>query len=261
LGDTLEQIAAEKAGILKPGVPAVFSRQEPDVLGVLSGRAMQVGAPTYQEGRDYELTAQRDGHLVYRGLRTSIPDLALGLVGRHQAQNAAVALTCLELLRDVGFSTSPAQLREGLREPRWPGRFEQIPWRRPLVLDGAHNPAGIEALLAALADFYPRRRIDLIFGVLRDKPWEEMIARLFPVCASVRLVDVPSPRSLHPSEYLARAKEVCPQTSVASSPADALAAAGAEADSDAILLGAGSLYLIGALKDAISKAILKQKGA
>jgi len=108
LGNTLDQIAAEKAGILKPGVPAVFSRQEPEVLSVLSGRASQVGAPTYQEGRDYEVTAQRDGHLVYRGIRTSVLDLALGLVGRHQTQNAAVALACLELLRDDGFSTSNA---------------------------------------------------------------------------------------------------------------------------------------------------------
>jgi len=261
LGNTLDQIAAEKAGILKPGVPAVFSRQEPEVLSVLSGRAIQVGAPAYQEGRDYEVTAQRDGHLVYRGVRTSVSDLALGLVGRHQTQNAAVALACLELLRDVGFSTSNAQLREGLREPRWPGRFEQIAWHRPLVLDGAHNPAGIEALVTALADFYPGHKIHLIFGVLRDKLWEGMISRLFPVCASVLLVDVPSPRSLHPSEYLARAKEVCPETSVASSPAEALAAAEAKAGSDAVLVGAGSLYLIGALKDAISKAILKPKGA
>src|SRR5215831_14748883 len=261
LGNRLEQIAAEKAGILKSGVPAVFSRQDPEVLSVLYARAREVGAPTYQEGRDFEATTQSDGHLMYRGIHTSVSDLTLGLAGRHQAQNAAVALACLELLRDVGFATSPVQLREGLREPRWPGRFEQVPWRRPLVLDGAHNPAGIEALVTALADFYPGRQFHLIFGVLRDKQWERMISRLFPLCASVRLVDVPSPRSLHPSEYLARAREICPQISVASSPADALAAAHAESPSDAILVGAGSLYLIGALKDAISNEISVSKGA
>src|SRR5262249_42326046 len=162
LGNTLEEIAAEKAGILQPGVPAIFSRQEPEVLSVLSARAVQLGAPSYQEGRDFEVSAQRDGNRVYRGIRSSVSDLALGLLGRHQAQNAAVALACLELLRDVGFSSSPAQLREGLLQPRWPGRFEQIPWHRPLVLDGAHNPAGIEALVTALADFYPGRKIHLI---------------------------------------------------------------------------------------------------
>jgi dihydrofolate synthase/folylpolyglutamate synthase len=253
LGNTLAQIASEKAGILKPGVPAVFSRQEPEALSVLSARAMQLAAPWYQEGRDFDLLPQPNGHLVYRGIRTSVSDLALGLVGRHQAQNGAVALACLELLRDVGFSTSPAQLRDGLRQPRWPGRFEQVSWRRTLVLDGAHNPAGIEALVTALADFYPGRRIHLIFGVLRDKQWERMISRLFPVCASALLVDVPSPRSLHPSEYLARALELCSETSVVSSPSDALAAAEAKAALQDIVVAAGSLYLIGALKDAISK--------
>src|SRR5215471_3475454 len=232
LGNTLGQIAAEKAGILKPGVPAVFSRQDPEVLAVLSGWAMELGAPSYQEGRDFEATPTADGHLRYRGIGALVSDVALGLAGRHQAQNAAVALACLELLGKVGFSTSPAQWREGLLKPRWPGRFEQVPWRQPLVLDGAHNLAGIEVLVTALADFYPGRRIHLIFGVLRDKQWERMISRLFPVCASVLLVDVPSPRSLHPSEYLARAREICPETSVASSPGDALATAEAKSASE-----------------------------
>jgi dihydrofolate synthase/folylpolyglutamate synthase len=253
LGSTLAEIAREKAGILKPNVPVVVSRQPAEALTVVSERAQQLKAPLYRQGRDFDLAQESDGSLAYRGIHSSLSRVALGLRGRHQWQNAAIALACIELLRDGGFRLSPDQLRNGLREPRWAGRLEQLGSEPALILDGAHNPAGIDALLAALEALYPHRRIHLLFGVLRDKQWKAMISRLFPLCASVQLVAVPSPRSLLPSEYLSEAKNLCFRCQISASPAEALVAAGGLAAPEDLILCAGSLYLVGYIRDLVEK--------
>jgi len=253
LGNTLEEIAHEKAGILKPNIPVIVSRQPPEAFRVVADRAQQLAAPLYQEGRDFDLGQEPGGALVYRGIHGSLSRIVLGLKGRHQWQNAAVALACLELLRERGFRVSPEQLRPGLRDPRWPGRLEQLGSEPALILDGAHNPAGIDALVAALEELVPHRRIHLVFGVLRDKQWRAMISRLFPLCASVQLVAVPSPRSLQPWEYLSEAKQLCSQCEISSSPAEALAAVERRASRADIILCAGSLYLVGSVRDLLEQ--------
>jgi dihydrofolate synthase/folylpolyglutamate synthase len=191
--------------------------------------------------------------LVYRGIRSSLSQIVLGLKGRHQWQNAAVALACLELLGERGFPASPEELRHGLRDLRWPGRLEQLGSEPALILDGAHNPAGIDALVAALEELYPRRRIHLVFGVLRDKQWRAMVSRLFPLCASAQLVAVPSPRSLQPWEYLSEAKELCSRCEISSSLAEALATVERRAAPADLILCAGSLYLVGGVRDLVER--------
>jgi len=253
LGNTLEEIAHEKAGILKSNIPVIVSRQPPEAFRVVADRAQQLAAPLYQEGRDFDLGPEPGGALVYRGIHGSLSRIVLGLKGRHQWQNAAMALACLELLRELGFRVSSEQLRHGLRDPRWPGRLEQLGSEPALILDGAHNPAGIDALVAALEELVPHRRIHLVFGVLRDKQWRAMISRLFPLCASVQLVAVPSPRSLQPWEYLSEAKELCSQCEISSSPAEALAAVERRAGPADIILCAGSLYLVGSVRDLLEQ--------
>jgi dihydrofolate synthase / folylpolyglutamate synthase len=253
LGSALAEIAREKAGILKPNVPVILSRQPTEALSVVADRARQLNAPLYQEGRDFEMAQEPGGALLYRGIHGWLSRIALGLKGRHQWQNAAVALACLELLRERDFRASPDQLRHGLRDPRWPGRLEQLGSEPPLIFDGAHNPAGIDALVAALEELYPRRRIHLVFGVLRDKQWRAMISRLFPLCASVQLVAVPSPRSLQPAEYLSEARELCSQSEISASPAEALAAAQRRAAPAEVILCAGSFYLVGCVRDLLGK--------
>ncbi len=208
LGNTLAEIASEKAGILKPNIPVIVSRQATEALQVVADRAQQLSAPLYQEGRDFD---------------------------------------------ERGFRVSPEQLRPGLRDPRWPGRLEQLGSEPALILDGAHNPAGIDALVAALEELVPHRRIHLVFGVLRDKQWRAMISRLFPLCASVQLVAVPSPRSLQPWEYLSEAKQLCSQCEISSSPAEALAAVERRAGRADIILCAGSLYLVGSVRDLLEQ--------
>ncbi|MFT3835542.1 MAG: folylpolyglutamate synthase/dihydrofolate synthase family protein [Myxococcaceae bacterium] len=247
LGHTLAAIAGEKAGIIKANVPLVVGRQPPEALEVLERTARQLGAPMRLLDREFSMQPVGSG-FVFRGARGTVPGLELGLRGPHQADNAAVALASLELLAERGLTTSEPNIRKGLREARWPGRLEELPGTPPIVLDGAHNPMGVEALVRALDSVYPGRPIHLVFGVLSDKDHRPMIRALFPRCTTVHLTPLPSPRSLDPAKYLEDALKLGPKVTAHDSPAQALAAARAAATApNALVLGAGSLFLIGEL--------------
>ena len=249
LGDTLGKIAFEKAGIFKPGVPAVSCEQNDEAREVLVRRAVEVGSPLWLEGRDY--TARlAGGTLCFEGPGLRLSGLALGLRGPHQRQNAGLAIA---LMRASGIALEERAIREGLAKTRWPGRFELIPGEPPLVLDGAHNPAGVESLLASLDAELPGRPVHLVFAVLRDKEYPKMIARLFPRCASADVAPLESPRTTEPASYLEQARRLC-ETEPHASVAEALARAQARARSDGgVVLCAGSLFLVGAIRALVAR--------
>jgi dihydrofolate synthase / folylpolyglutamate synthase len=253
LGHSLAAIAREKAGILKPGIPAAISRQAPEAMDVLQQVATDLETPLYVEGRDFEIARSDRGRLEYRGMRTSLKDIRLNLRGGHQVQNAAVALASLELLARE-LPVSEGAIRSGLASTQWPGRLEEVASQPELLLDGAHNPLGVEILLAALRELYPGRRIHLVFGVLADKDYHAMIAKLFPKCASASLAPLPSPRSLPPESYCSEARSFCPRTSAYSSVADALKAATANALPEDLVVCTGSLFLVGAVRELVVPA-------
>lgn len=236
LGNTLTAIAGEKAGIIKPGVPCVSAPQEPEALSVLQ-RATEIILP---------VPGAPAGTL--RGRSLLLDDLVLPLRGRHQHQNASVALTCLEVLADCGFPLTPQEIRDGLEHTYWPGRLEEFATVPPVVLDGAHNPAGVEVLLSALDDVYAGRPVHLVFGVFADKDSEPMMRRLFPRCAALYLAPIASPRSRPPEQYEAFAATLCRKVSRYASAEEALSEARASAPSNAVVLVAGSLFLVGQLR-------------
>ena len=248
LGGTLSAIAGEKAGILKPGVPCVVAHQAPEALEAIARKAREVGAPLKLEGRDFSTGRQPDGHLSYQGTAWRLDGLSLGLRGPHQRQNAAVALACLEALQVHRVAVSPEAARAGLASARWPGRLEEVGQQPAILLDGAHNPAGVEVLLASLRDLYPGRRIHLVFGVVGDKARGPMMRALFPECASVQLTPLETPRSLAPEAYLAEARALCQDVTPWPDVDAALAAARERAASDDLVLCTGSLFLVGMLK-------------
>lgn len=251
LGHSLAAIASEKAGIVKPGVPLVLSRQPGEALEVLTKSAARLKSKVFLEGRDFETIPGSNGSFDYRGLDKKISTVRPGLRGAHQAQNAAVALASLELLGRAGFPVSLDKMRSGIAAARWPGRLEEL-GNPPVLLDGAHNVAGIEALASALADLYPGRRFHLIFGVLSDKDYRPMVQRLFPLCTSVHLAPVPSPRTLMPQRYLSESKQFCADTSAHTTPADALRGARRRAKREAdLVVCTGSLFLVGGVRSLI----------
>jgi dihydrofolate synthase/folylpolyglutamate synthase len=248
LGNTLGAIAGEKAGILKPGVPVVVSRQEPEALAAIERRAGEVGAPLLLEGRDFAVVARPGSGLAYEGLGLSLEGLTLGLRGEHQRQNAAVALAALESLCARGVPVSPEALRTGLAGARWPGRLEELGGQPPVLLDGAHNPAGVQVLLAGLRSLYPGRRVHCVFGVVADKDRGPMLRALLPTCTSVHLTPLDTPRSLAPERYLDEARALCADVYAHPSLDSALAGAKGRAAPGDLLLCTGSLFLVGSVR-------------
>jgi dihydrofolate synthase / folylpolyglutamate synthase len=248
LGDTLGAIAREKAGIFRPGVVAVVAAQEPEAEAVLAEEARRVGAPLLREGVDFAL-AQEGRHLVFRhGLRR-LDGLRLGLRGAHQRHNAAVALCVLDVLEMAGVPISLQARRLGLEGVHWPGRLEEVAGQPLLLLDGAHNAAGVAALRVALDSAYAGRRVHLVFAAVREKEVSAMLQGLLPRMASVTLTPLPNTsRSLEPQAYLAEARALHPDVRLAASPADALREAMVRAAPEDVVLIAGSLYLVGAVK-------------
>ncbi|WP_434381020.1 bifunctional folylpolyglutamate synthase/dihydrofolate synthase [Melittangium boletus] len=248
LGHTLEAIAGEKAGILKPGVPGVISQQAPEALAAITARAEALGAPLVLEGRDFGLDARPDGTLAYWGPHLAVEGLTLGLRGAHQRGNAAVAVALVEQGRAQGLPVSPEAIRTGLARARWPGRLEELGGPPPLVLDGAHNPAGVQVLLAGLRSLYPGRRVHCVFGVVGDKDRRPMLEALLPTCASVHLTPLDTPRSLAPERYLDEARALCADVGAYSSLEAALAGAHSRASEKDVILCTGSLFLVGAVR-------------
>jgi len=242
LGSTIAAIAAEKAGIFKSGVPAVIGRVDREAERVLASTAEDRGSPLRSYGRDFRAAAG-SGTFDYCG-RTTLHDLRSGLAGRHQIDNAAVALAALEEGGWLAAIDADA-IRAGIENVRWPGRLEIVRERPRVILDGAHNPAGVDALVRELPALVEGRRVHLVFGVLADKCWVEMVERLAAACADVTVVPVLERRSEDPARVAEHCRRFVP-TRVEKSTIAAVDRLVSEASyaQDAVLV-AGSLFLVG----------------
>jgi dihydrofolate synthase / folylpolyglutamate synthase len=226
LGHTIEAIAGEKAGILKPGVPAVFARQRPEAFAVLSAQAAKLRAPITRE-EEFEI---RDLRMDARGSRFS--GIVCPLAGEHQIGNAVTAALALRAL-----GATPA----GIRDARWPGRLEHVSPNPDVILDGAHNPAGARALARYLERFYGGRRIWLVYGAMRDKAIDEVAGILFPVATELVLTAPDTPRALRP-EALA---EFAGRGHIEPTVPQAIDYARTHAGEDDVIVITGSLFVVG----------------
>jgi dihydrofolate synthase/folylpolyglutamate synthase len=223
LGDTVEAVAREKAGILKPGVPAVFHAvQPPGVLEVLAAEATSRRAPWSVAPASW-----------------SGP---LALVGPHQQGNAGLAVAALRALGRAGVPVGEAAIAEGLATARWPGRLERV---EGVLLDGAHNPDGAAALAAALAALHPGRPVELVFGVLEDKDHAGMLRALAGATRRLHLVAPASARARPPAELAGLARTLGLEADLHDGVGAALACARAAAGEGTPVVVAGSLYLVG----------------
>lgn len=234
LGDTIESIAAEKAAIIRPGVEAVIARQsESSALDVLLKHCEQTGVTPI-------LAADSPSN-----------DVVIGLPGRHQIDNAAVAIALAELLKAEGFAISRSAIIAGLKNAKHAGRLELFPYKPPFLLDGAHNPAGAQSLRDYLDEFAPRP-LTLVFGAMRDKQLEQMGEILFPVADPLVLTTIDNPRSatLDTLQTIA-ARFAQGKTLTSNSSAEALRIALANTSPEGLICIAGSLYLIGEIRPLI----------
>jgi dihydrofolate synthase/folylpolyglutamate synthase len=226
LGHTIEAIAAEKAGILKPGVPAVFAPQRPEAARVLEARAAALHVPVTRADA-FEI---RDLHIDARGSRFS--GIVCPLAGEHQVDNAVTAVLALRAL-----GVSP----DGIKDARWPGRIEHVSPNPDIILDGAHNPAGARALARYLDRFYGGRRIWLVYGAMRDKAIDEVAGVLFPIATELILTAPDTSRALRP-EALA---EFAGRGSIEPDVESAINYARTHAADEDVIVITGSLFLVG----------------
>jgi dihydrofolate synthase/folylpolyglutamate synthase len=245
LGKSLEAIAGEKAGILKPGVRAVFAWQRPEAADVLEARAAVLGAAVTHSSEvaisGVALHA-RGSDFLWGDVPVSCP-----LAGEHQVENARTAIAALTAL-----GVAPEAIRQGIAQARWPGRLERVAVNPEIVLDGAHNPASVRALAAYLDRFYDPRRVWLIYGAMRDKAVEEMTAILFPRAAHVIVTAPAQARALRPESIRELADHG--DIRVAADLKAALGLAGEAAREDAIFV-TGSLFLVGEARALIIGAL------
>lgn len=249
LGRTLAEIAAEKAGIVKPGVPIVTAARG-DALTVIRQAAARLQSPVIcvPESYRWAVTDSSLGGQTFNldGPRERYEGLRVALAGRHQIENAVLAVAVAETARDQGIPLDTSAIRRGLADAVWPGRLQVLQGRPRIILDGAHNPAGTEALAAFLTEHRARLgRLVLVFGVLQDKDWETMLGHLGPLADEIVLTHPPSQRGTDPAALAPIARRHA-RAMVAPDPAKALTLARQAAGPDGTILVAGSLYTVAA---------------
>ena len=251
LGDTIGAIAFEKAGIIKPGVPAVIGRVPDEAAAVIMRAADERGVPLHWLRRDFSVAGESTAHFRYDGLMASYDGLACPLAGRHQLDNAACALALLEAASKRGLPVSDEAVRKGLQTVRWGGRLETVDSRPQVVLDGAHNPDAAAALAAYMADVRrerPGARVILVLGMMRDKDHEGFLGHLLPYADEVIVTQARMPRAASVQELEASARARARVAQMRSEPADAMALARRMAAPDDLILITGSLMLVGEAK-------------
>jgi len=256
LGNTITQIAHEKAGIIRPGGVVVTLPQHPEANDVIGNTIAERGAhavsavpyvpPVAPGAKDVPGVAPN-------GVRTSYPLRVMGeeivvdspLVGRHQLRNIALAIAAAEELNRAGFRVTARDIERGIRETRWPGRFQRIAGSPEIVLDVAHNPAGAWALRSALSEYAGERPLVLVFGVMRDKAVGEIAEILFPLAKHVIATHADNPRSASPEEIREAAARTRTEIIIEATVAGALQRARELASRGGIVVITGSIYVVG----------------
>jgi dihydrofolate synthase/folylpolyglutamate synthase len=235
LGNTLESIAAEKAGILKPGIPLVMAPQLPAAEEVIVSRAKELSCPvlrTADEPPENVRLSPYGSRFTFRGRDFSCP-----LAGEHQVSNAVSAIVAAH-----EFGLPLETIRDGLSATNWPGRLEVIRRRPDFILDGAHNPAGARALAAYIRKFCQGRPVWIVYGAMRDKAIDEVTSTLFPLASKLILTAPDFPRALRPEGI----EKVAPHPDTAKTPNVAAAIEiASKAPQNAVVFFTGSLFVVG----------------
>ena len=255
LGNTLPEIAREKAGIMRSAGTVVLLPQHPQVNETLGYEIMERNArpvsavknmPPLVPGAD-RATGPVPTHFALEVMGQEI-QIQFPLAGRHQLRNLALAITAAEELNRCGFKILPTHVEEGVRKTDWPARFQIVPpaaGAPEMVLDVAHNPAGAWALRSALSTFYEDRQLTFIFGAMRDKAIAEIASILFPLAERVIATQADNPRAASPHEIAELGRptqtEIVEEPSVAAALDRARAAAGARG----VVVITGSIYIVG----------------
>ena len=250
LGDTVEQIATEKCGIFKEGGNAVVYRSTPGVEAVFEQMAAQRNVSLKKADFDGLVSVSHglEGQVFHSGSRK---DLQLPLLGAHQLHNAAVVLSIMDTLIEKGWKITEQNIRDGLRDVSWPGRFHIVK-RDPLfIVDGGHNPQCLESLVQNIVDYLPGKQIIALTGVLADKDYGEMYKPVMPYISQFVCITPPNDRKLESHLLAEHLQAAGAKATACSSIADGVKTAQALAGADGVVLCFGSLYSIGTIYESL----------
>ena len=255
LGNTIQEIAAEKAGIIKEGCPCLYGGIENTAYRTVRAFADRKHAPFYNVDRStyVQKSATLEGTVFdYQ----DYTDLRLSLLGAYQPYNVTVVLTALQILAERGLPVEEGAVRRGLEGVRWSARFEMLS-KDPIVLyDGGHNPEGVQAAVRSIKEYFPETQVNFLSGVMADKDYDAMIEALKPVARRVYTVTPNNPRSLSANEYAAQfANHRIPATPCESVEEGVRAAIADSRENGVPLICLGSLYLYGEVADAVARTV------
>jgi dihydrofolate synthase/folylpolyglutamate synthase len=255
LGHSLREIAGEKAGILKPQVPAVFAAQLPEAREVLLERAKELRCPVVETGEVFSV----ENEAMESGLaRATAVEIASGktfsleprLAGRFQLQNALNAVAAARILQNRTYRITDENIETGIATTEWPGRLERLQTRPDVYLDGAHNPGAAKELARFLEENFAGRRVYLIFGAMRDKAVDEVTGMLFPRAQEVIFTQPRTPRAVSARQLAEMAGDHAKKFAVIEDAEHALESALSKAGPEDAIFITGSLYLVGEMRHA-----------
>jgi dihydrofolate synthase/folylpolyglutamate synthase len=255
LGDTVEKIAYEKAGIIKKSTPALFGGKDGNALAVIAASAELMDAPLYVTDREkiQNVRYSPDGTTLDIGNRR---DLSLSLLGSYQPLNAANVLSAVDILTKRGLEIGEEAIRAGLASTVWHARFELLSKDPIIIYDGAHNPEGISAAVSSISEYFPDRKVNVLSGVMKDKDHGVIAAELERVAARAYTVTPNNPRALSAEEYAAQLRSFGIEATPFENVSEALGAAIADSKkTNTPLVCLGSLYMYCELMDAFEKMI------
>lgn len=252
LGHSIEEIASEKAGIIKPGVPVVSAPQRPEARAVIAKRAAECASRLTEAETFWRIGGLSSPEGFYRAMASRVDnsrsreiEIAPALPGKFQVQNALTAATAAALLRERSLAVSDEAIATGISAARWPGRLERISDRPAIYLDGAHNPAAARALKNFWEENFAGRRIHLIYGAMRDKAVDEVAGLLFPMAERVILTQPRQSRAISAQHLAEMTAGLAGHVIVIADPGDAIERALAEAAAEDLIFVTGSLFLVG----------------
>lgn len=253
LGDTLEKIAMEKAGIIKPGCSvAVYPDQDASVISTLAAICRERGA-SLRIAEDDEIELHYDDLKGQEFCYCDDTPLRISLLSDHQCRNAALALECIEVLRARGFDISPEAVKTGLAKTRWPGRFELIGKKPFFIADGGHNTQCAESIRVNMEYYFPDEKRVFLLGMLADKDVCGFADIIAPCADAFVCVRPASPRALEPKELAEKLKKYKKPVFVAESVAEGVRMAKGAAGESGAVCATGSLYLMGDVRRAMGK--------
>ena len=245
LGDTVEKIAAEKAGIIKPGCSAVLYGQSQEAETAVERACGVVNVPLSRTAPAEPVSSGQEGQcFTYRGRGP----YSISLLGEYQVHNAAVVLETVNVLRRRGWDIPEEALVRGLEQARWPGRLELARRGPDVILDGGHNPQCMEALARALGELYPEKKLIFLTGVLADKDWSTMMGELLPLAKEFYTITPDSPRAMPAAELAAYLEGQGAKATPCGSVREGLELALVFLPPEDVVCVTGSLYMIGEVR-------------